>query len=104
LHINDSEFFPEPLPRNDKGIITEPLPSNDRGIHRHTHRQQRDLISLLYFYQNKGSRLESRFIAFYILIFMFSEAYGKTNDSEMSGRKAFSETSMVLILKYYKTL
>jgi hypothetical protein len=59
---------------NDKGIFTEPLPSNDRGtlpsrclamirgllpsrclatvrgIHRHTHRQQRDLISLLLFF------------------------------------------------------
>jgi hypothetical protein len=42
-------FFTEPLPSNDKGIFTEPLPSNDRGIHSHTHRQQRDLIRLLYF-------------------------------------------------------
>jgi hypothetical protein len=28
------------------------------GIHRHTHRQQRDLISLFYFFQNKESRLK----------------------------------------------
>jgi hypothetical protein len=28
------------------------------GIHRHTHRQQRDVISLLYFFQNKKSRLK----------------------------------------------
>jgi hypothetical protein len=39
----------EPMPRNDKGTFTEPLPSNDRGIH--THRQQRDLISLLHFFK-----------------------------------------------------
>jgi hypothetical protein len=39
------------MPCNYKGIFTEPLPSNDRGIHRHTHRQQRDLISLLYFFK-----------------------------------------------------
>jgi hypothetical protein len=32
-------------------VSTEPLPSNDRGIHRHTHRQQSDLISLLYFFK-----------------------------------------------------
>jgi hypothetical protein len=39
-------------------VSTEPLPNNDRGIHRHTHRQQRDLISLLYIFQNKESRLK----------------------------------------------
>jgi hypothetical protein len=43
------------LPSNDRGIFTEPLPSNDRV---YTHRQQRDLISLLYFFQNKESRLK----------------------------------------------
>jgi hypothetical protein len=37
----------EQLPNNDKGIFTEPLPSNDKGIHR----QQRDLISLLYLFK-----------------------------------------------------
>jgi hypothetical protein len=52
----------EPLPSNDRGFLTEPLPINDTGIftkpfhrnygeggwtHRHTHTQQRDLISLL---------------------------------------------------------
>jgi hypothetical protein len=37
----------EPLPSNDRGIFTEPLPTDNRGgIHRHTDRQQRDLISL----------------------------------------------------------
>jgi hypothetical protein len=29
------------------------------GIHRHTHRQQGDLISLLLFFQNKESRLKN---------------------------------------------
>jgi hypothetical protein len=52
-------FLTEPLPSNDKGIFTEPLSSNDRGIHRHTHRLQRDIISLLYFFfQNKESRVK----------------------------------------------
>jgi hypothetical protein len=46
---NDNEIFTEPLPSNDRGIFTEPLPSNDRV----DHRQQRDLISLLLFFQNK---------------------------------------------------
>jgi hypothetical protein len=37
-------------------VCTEPLPSNDRGNNRH--RQQRDIISLLYFiFQNNKSRL-----------------------------------------------
>jgi hypothetical protein len=55
LPSNDKGIFTEPLPNNDKGILTEPLPSNDRGIH--THRQQRDLISLLCFL-NKECRLK----------------------------------------------
>jgi hypothetical protein len=60
---NDKGIFTEPLPSNEKGIFTEPwrnnmegafidpLPRNDNEIHRHTHthRQQRDLIILLYF-------------------------------------------------------
>jgi hypothetical protein len=64
----------EPLPTNDRGIITELLPSNDKGIftgsfpindrgdtqtHTHTHTQQRDLISLPNFFQNKESRLKN---------------------------------------------
>jgi hypothetical protein len=58
----------EPLPSNDGGNFTEPLPINDRGIHRqkkyartyaHKHRQQRDLTSLLYFFQNMQSRLKT---------------------------------------------
>jgi hypothetical protein len=48
LPSNDNGIFTEPLPRNDKVTLTEPLPSNDRGD-THTHGQQRDLISLLYF-------------------------------------------------------
>jgi hypothetical protein len=52
LPSNDRGIFTEPLPRNDKGIFTEPLPSNDRGdTQTHTHRQQCDLISLLYFFK-----------------------------------------------------
>jgi hypothetical protein len=49
----------EPLGRNDIGIFTEPLPSIDRGDTQ-THRQQRDLISLFLFFQNKESRLKKR--------------------------------------------
>jgi hypothetical protein len=48
---NDRGIIIEPLPGNDKGIFTEPLPSNDKGIHIHTLRQQRGLISLLYFFK-----------------------------------------------------
>jgi hypothetical protein len=60
LPSKDKGIFTEPLPINDKGIFTEPLPSNDRGIHRerNTHRQQRDLISLLLFFQNKEQSLK----------------------------------------------
>jgi hypothetical protein len=72
LPSKDKGIFNEPLPGNDKGtftellpsnnmeIFTESLPSNDRGIHRHTHRQKCDLISLLLFFQNKESRLKLR--------------------------------------------
>jgi hypothetical protein len=59
LPTNDRGTFTEPLRGNDTGIPTEPLPSNDRGATRtHTHRQQRDLISLFLFFQNKESRLK----------------------------------------------
>jgi hypothetical protein len=34
------------------------------GIYRHTHRQQRDLISLHYFFQNKESRLKMTLLLF----------------------------------------
>jgi hypothetical protein len=45
-------FFTEPLPSNDKVIFIEPLPSNNRGdTQTHTHRQQRDLIGILYFFK-----------------------------------------------------
>jgi hypothetical protein len=83
LSSNDKEIFTEPLPSSDKGIVTEPLPSNDKGIFNeplpsngkgllpsrclatirgiHRHRQQRDHISLpyYYFFQNKESRLKT---------------------------------------------
>jgi hypothetical protein len=68
LPSNDREIFTEPLPSNNKGIFTKPLPSNDKGTFTeplpsngsgiHTHKQQRDLISLLLFFQNKESRLK----------------------------------------------
>jgi hypothetical protein len=48
----------EPMPSTDRGIYIEPLPSNDRG-NTHTHEQQRDLISLLYVFRNKESRLKT---------------------------------------------
>jgi hypothetical protein len=76
LHSNRG-IFTELLPSNAKGIFTDLVPSNSRefllscclatirkflpsrclatigGIHRHTHthRQQRDLISILYFFK-----------------------------------------------------
>jgi hypothetical protein len=60
LPSKDRGIFIEPLHSNGKGTFTEPLPINDRGYTQtHTHRQQRDLISLLYFFQNKESRLKS---------------------------------------------
>jgi hypothetical protein len=60
LPSNDRRIFTEPLPSNDKGTFTEPLPSNDRSdTQTHTHGQQRDLISLLLFFQNKENRLKS---------------------------------------------
>jgi hypothetical protein len=54
LPSNDKGIFTEPFPGNDKGIFTEPLPSNDKGGYTdtHTHKQQRDLICLLLFFQN----------------------------------------------------
>jgi hypothetical protein len=59
LPSNDKVIFTEPLPSNDRATFTEPLPSNDRGdTQTHTNRQQRDLISLLLFFQNKESRLK----------------------------------------------
>jgi hypothetical protein len=56
LPSNDKEIFTEPLRSNDKETFTEHLPSNDRWGYTHT--QQRDLISLLLFFQNKESMLE----------------------------------------------
>jgi hypothetical protein len=52
LPSNDKGNFTEPLPSNDKGSFTKPLPSNDRGDTQ-THTQQPNLISLLYFFQNR---------------------------------------------------
>jgi hypothetical protein len=50
LPSNDKDIFTEPLPSTDKGTFKEPLPRNDRGdTHAHTYREQRVLISLLYF-------------------------------------------------------
>jgi hypothetical protein len=58
LPSNDKGIFTEPLPSKDEGIFTEPLPSNNKGdthtdTNAHTHTQERDLISLLLFSQNK---------------------------------------------------
>jgi hypothetical protein len=73
LPSNDEGIFTEPFPSNEKGIFTEPLPSNGKGLFTeplpskdkvgykdtHTHRQQRDVISLLcFFFQNKESSLK----------------------------------------------
>jgi hypothetical protein len=57
LPSNDKGIFTETLPNNDKETFTEPLPSNDRGDTQ-THTEQRDLISLLSFFQNKESRIK----------------------------------------------
>jgi hypothetical protein len=52
LPSNDRGIFTGPFPGNDKGMFTKPLPSNDKGdTQTHTHRQQRDLISQLYFFK-----------------------------------------------------
>jgi hypothetical protein len=57
LRSNDKGIFTEPLPVNDKGTSTEPLRSNIKGdTHTHTHKPQRDSISLLYFFQNKEGK------------------------------------------------
>jgi hypothetical protein len=37
------------------------IPKSMGGIHRHTHRQQRDVLSLLFFFQNKESGLKKRY-------------------------------------------
>jgi hypothetical protein len=57
LPNNDMVIFPEPLPSIDKGIFTKQLPSNNKGDTQ-THTEQRDLISLLLFFQNKEIRLK----------------------------------------------
>jgi hypothetical protein len=59
LPSNNRGIFTEPLPSNDKGTFTEPLPSNGRGGYTDTHRQQRDLIGLRLFVQNKESGLKT---------------------------------------------
>jgi hypothetical protein len=52
LPSNDRGIFTKQLPSNDKGTFIKPLPSNDRGdTQTHTNRQQRDTISLLYFFK-----------------------------------------------------
>jgi hypothetical protein len=58
LPSNDRGIFNEPLRSNDKGTFTKPLPSNEKGEYTDTHRQQRDLISLLLFFQNKKSGIK----------------------------------------------
>jgi hypothetical protein len=61
LPSNDRGICIKPWPSKDKGNFTEPLPSSDKGdtqTHTYTHRQQRDLISLLSFFQNKESKLK----------------------------------------------
>jgi hypothetical protein len=61
LPSNDKGIFNEPLPSKDKGTFTKPLASNDRGdTQTHTQTEQRDLISLLLFFQNKESRLKGK--------------------------------------------
>jgi hypothetical protein len=55
----DRGILSELLSSYDKGIVTEPLSSNHMGdTQTHTYRQQRDLINLILFFQNKGSRLK----------------------------------------------
>jgi hypothetical protein len=54
LSSNDRWIFIQPLRSNDEGTFTKPLSNNDKGIQI----QQRDLISLLLFFQNKDSKLK----------------------------------------------
>jgi hypothetical protein len=69
LPNNDRGTSTEPLSSNDKGIFTEPLPSNDKGIHR----QQRDLVSLVYFFfQNNKSRLKIWFCSVQFMVIIVS--------------------------------
>jgi hypothetical protein len=42
-------FLPSRCLATIGGFLQEPLPNDDRRLHMHTHRQQRDLISLLHF-------------------------------------------------------
>jgi hypothetical protein len=57
LPRNDRGIFTEPLPSKDNRTFTEPLPSNDSGD-TDTHKQQRYVISLLLFFQNKEDGLK----------------------------------------------
>jgi hypothetical protein len=66
LPSNDERILPSRCLTNDKMIFTDLLPRNDRGANTdtHTQRQQRDLISLPYFFQYKDSRLKKTVGAF----------------------------------------
>jgi hypothetical protein len=59
VFITAVKFLPSRYLAMIGGYFTEPLPSNDKeDTQTHTHTQQRDLINLLLFFQNKESRLK----------------------------------------------
>jgi hypothetical protein len=66
-------FSTEPLPSNDKGCFTEPLWLETIGEDTQTHRQQRDLISLLYFFKI-GIRLKNNLSFDEVLSAYYTEA------------------------------
>jgi hypothetical protein len=87
-------FFTEPLPGNHKGIFAEPLPSNNRRIHKHAHKQKRELISLLCF--DVELRLSPRWVGGNI---GSTDATKTCHDLnvyifETNNRKAISNTSL----------
>jgi hypothetical protein len=93
LPSSDRGIFIEPLPSSDRGIFTEPFLATIRGIHTHTHThtQQRNLISLLLFFQNKESRPKN---SVDILILCL----GRQSSLALSSRRYFSHDLAISML------
>jgi hypothetical protein len=105
LPSNDNGTFTEQLYSNDKGTFTQPLPSNDRRMHTHsharahtrTHRQQRDLISLVFF-QNKESRIKTVNNTTFRKLYLFSSSGEGVGDTYFLFCLSFR--SVHILLKY----